>query len=114
MKNRIGLIIMIIGILHSLLGLVTFSGSFAEMISGGLVNTATSLENNLAFWFTFSGFLIIFLGYLGNYLEKKNLALPKPLGWMLLAGSLLGVIILPVSGFWIVFLPAILIISKKP
>ncbi len=113
MKNRIGLIIIIIGTLHTLLGIIKFSKSFTEMISKGLINSASTIEDGLAFWFTFTGVLFILLGYLTNYLEQNGLTVPKPLGWILIASSIVGVIIFPISGFWIVFFPAILIVTNK-
>ena len=113
MKKRVGLIIIIIGSLHVSLGLVKFFKPFLDMISNGLINTAGSTENSLAFWFTFPGLLFIFLGYVTNHVERNHLAVPKQFGWMLLASSTLGVAVLPISGFWIVFLPALLIVFNE-
>ncbi|OJJ15359.1 hypothetical protein BKI52_38750 [marine bacterium AO1-C] len=112
MKNNIGVVVIIIGVLHSLLGFVKHSGVFGGMLSNGLLNTGNTIERNLAFWFTFAGITFMLLGYLIKYIESQKLAVPITFGWLLLGAAVVGVVILPISGFWALFLPAILIIYQ--
>ena len=112
MKNNIGVIVIVIGVLHSLLGLVKHAKVFGGMLSSGLLNTGGSVERNLAFWFTFAGITFMLLGYLIKYIESQKMEVPIVFGWLLLGTAILGVTILPVSGFWALFLPAILIIYQ--
>ncbi|MEL6538390.1 MAG: DUF6463 family protein [Bacteroidota bacterium] len=113
MSKRIGIILIVIGALHTLLGLVKNSSVFMEMIADGMWNTAQTAERGLAFWFTFACILFMILGYAVHYLERQSILAPKPLGWFLLGGTLLGVVFIPASGFWALLLPAILILSRK-
>jgi len=59
LKRHIGLTIIIIGTLHTVLGVVKFSGVFATMFSEGLFNSVNNADRSFAFWFTFCGIVFI-------------------------------------------------------
>ena len=110
MKNKIGISIIIIGILHVCLGFVKYQTSFMNIFSQSVFNSIKTHEEKLAFWFTFCGIIFMLLGYLIYLLEKHQIKIPKRFSWSFLASTILGVIILPVSGFWILLIPSILIV----
>lgn len=57
---------------------------------------------NLAFWFLLSGFLMMLLGYVTDWMEARTPgSLPPALGWALLALLVTGGVTMPVSGFWL-------------
>jgi len=114
MKNKIGIIIIVIGSLHLGLSFVKFSQVFKQMLSEGIFDSAIGAERGWALWFTFTGIVFILLGYAIRYMEQQNLAIPTPIGWILLTASIFCGISLPLSGFWALILPAILIIIDKP
>lgn len=113
MKTKIGWIVIIIGSLHSLLGIVKFSESFLSMLSEGIFNTGAGPERGWAIWFTFCGIVFILLGLGLGFIEKKGMHIPKNIGWGLAGSAIMGGVILPVSGFWALLLPALLILFGK-
>lgn len=109
MKNTIGLLTIITGILHFLLGLFKFKLQFTNIIFSGFFNKIKAYDNGHAFWFTFAGILLIIIGILIKFIEQKNLVVPKSICWFFLFSGIIGVSLLPVSGFWIFLLLAFLI-----
>ena len=113
MKNKIGIIVIIIGLLHTLLGIVKFSDIFAEMILEGFFDSGMGAERGWAVWFTVTGIVFVLLGLAIKQIEHQKMTIPKVLGWGLLFMALCGGLMIPVSGFWALLLPAGLIISPK-
>jgi hypothetical protein len=108
MKKWIGKSIMIIGAIHSLIGIVMFHPMLAEIIEEGIFNTVNGqVLRELAFWFIIFGYLAIIFGLLIDWCERREIKLPGFLGWNLLALTLLIVIIMPISGGWFLLAPAI-------
>ena len=101
-----GLSFALIGVLHLMLGLVLHRRSFGSMLAGGLINTVRhETGHQLAFWFTFAGPIMLLVGYLMDWVvRQKKLTLPIGFGYALTSLSLLGVILLPMSGFWLVLI----------
>lgn len=107
MKNWIGLSIMVIGIIHSLFGMVFLNETLAELLREGLFNTVHGQPMREAtFWFLFGGIAMILIGALVRWMEKQNYQLPRFLGWSLLAIAVAVVFIMPASGGWLMFVPA--------
>lgn len=107
MRTWIGKYIAGIGILHSIFGLVMFRGTFADLIRDGLVNTVNvQPERGFAFWFVAIGLFWLLLGAVLDQYERGGHSLPRFLGSALGALSLTGVIIMPISGWWLFFIPA--------
>ncbi|NJL42833.1 MAG: hypothetical protein HC935_04625 [Pseudanabaena sp. SU_2_4] len=46
--------------------------------------------------------------------QFSSTQLPKSTGWGLLALAIVGVTLMPASGFWLVFPPAIAVLVRKP
>ena len=74
-----GLFFALIGVLHFIMGLVRYRRSFGLMLAGGLINTVRhETTNQLAFWFTFTGPMMILIGYLMDWVvRQKKLTLPN-------------------------------------
>jgi hypothetical protein len=53
------------------------------------------------------------LGYLVWWLERRVGLVPALLGWLLVAFSLVNVVLVPVSGFWLFLAPAAIIIARS-
>jgi len=108
MKNWIGRFIQFIGILHLSVGFILLGRIGLELLQDGLFNTVNGQPMREAFfWFIFTGFLIIIIGQIVHWLERNQEAIPTSLGWSLLTLSTLGVFIMPASGIWLMFVPAI-------
>jgi hypothetical protein len=52
-------------------------------------------------WFLLFGFVLLILGSLVRWCEVRSLALPRSLAVHLALLSLLGVVLMPASGFWL-------------
>ncbi|UJF35568.1 DUF6463 family protein [Paenibacillus hexagrammi] len=114
-KRQMGLTLMLTGFLHTIVGLILFFKQLLPMISEGLWNTVRhgEWERGTAFWFIMFGFVLIVLGYLADWIMKKaGIPAPSIFGWMLLAICLIGVIVMPVSGFWLGLPQALILLLK--
>ena len=70
------------------------------------------MDRNAIFWFLFVGFLLMILGkFMQDYLNESSKPLPTSLGYYLLTLTIIGCIIMPVSGIWSMFPQAIIIIA---
>lgn len=108
MRAWIGKAIVIIGIIHSAFGFAVLHSTLAEIVSEGLVNTVNGQPmREFAFWFLFFGFLAIIFGAFVNWCERQQINLPQFFGWSLFALTLALVVIMPASGGWTMFVPAV-------
>lgn len=108
MHAWIGKAFVFIGIVHSIFGFVIFRSTIADFIGDGILNSVSGRpDREVAFWFLFFGFLGIITGILTDWCERTFGLLPDFLGWALFAFAAAFVIIMPKSGAWMVFIPAI-------
>ena len=99
-----GLMMLLIGLLHVTTGVVAFHPAFREMLASGLVDSAREpMEHRLAFWFTFTGLLMGLVGYLMDWIvRQQRMRLPVAFGYVLTGLCVVGIILIPPSGFWLV------------
>ena len=108
MKVWIGKSVLLIGIAHSVFGFIVFRGILAELAGELLLNTVDGQpDREAAFWFLFSGFALLIIGGLINWIEHKQAALPLFLKWSFLGITFLGCFIMPKSGFWLLIVPTV-------
>ena len=113
MQLWIGKAVIIIGVIHSVFGFVFFFGTIANIFDEGVFNTVNGQPvREAVFWFLFSGFLIILFGMLINWVEGEGIEIPRFVGWSLLLLTIVTVAIMPISGGWLVFVPATGAIAK--
>ena len=113
MHNLSGALLVGIGALHTVFGASVYRRSLAGIWRAGFFNAvAAETSRKHAFWFIFSGLLLIVLGQLCFWVERSlGRPLPPFVGWELLALGLLGAMLMPVSGFWLVIAAAIYAIA---
>lgn len=115
MKKISGLALMIIGLLHSLIGLllpgvIGFSGVWQEIVDVGITDAAKSDSLKIwgYYWFLMPGFIMILYGLLCHWIENQlNASLPWFVGWGLLLVAGFGILLDLDTGFWLVLLVAI-------
>ena len=108
MTRWIGRAVQAIGALHTVVGLVMFRRTLAELMAEGVVNTVNGEPvREAAFWFIFFGLLAVLLGALIDWCELESRPLPPFLGLSLLALFVLCVTIMPISGGWLIAIPAL-------
>ncbi len=113
MRNISGLLLIAIGVLHTAVGIVNGYRVLSQ-ISRATFSTETSrqlvaaLGRQFVFWFLFGGLLMVVLGHLMTWIVGRlGHSLPSFIGWELLALSVAGLLVMPVSGFWFVLAVAI-------
>ncbi len=107
-----GRLIMAAAILHIVLGIGFYAEPLGDIVQDGLWNAiGTNADRDAGFWFMFSGVLFLMLGGLIHWVYRHTGTLPSFLGWSMLALSFAGVILMPVSGAWLVIGLAIMLIA---
>lgn len=94
---------------HTLVGLIEFPQVLAALLADGLFNTiGRDLLRATAAWFLLFGAVLYLLGAAIDHLERSPNPAPYPhLGGGLLLLIAVGVLLMPVSGFWLALPPAI-------
>ncbi|WP_020397266.1 DUF6463 family protein [Thiolinea disciformis] len=107
MKVWIGYWLMFVALIHTLVMIVLFPSVLAEIVKRGIVN---SVGNDpligAVTWFGLFGILLFILGMAIKDLERAGQGIPLSMAWAMLILTVLGIILMPVSGFWLA-LPAV-------
>jgi hypothetical protein len=93
-----------IGIVHSLFGLVLYRAPLSAIAGEGFVATVLPphVDREAAFWFVLFGPILVMLGQVvGRAARRDDAGIVRLIGAWLLAGGMVGVIVMPVSGFWL-------------
>ena len=103
-----------IGALHSAMGFALGGQSLAEIVEVGFFGAVNGQPSREAiFWFLFFGFLLMLVGHLVNSLESRHIVIPKSFGYGLLVMTIFGLMIMPISGWWLALAPAIGLVVKQ-
>lgn len=114
MKNWIGKSIIFIGIIHTLFCVFLIVPQMGELLDEKLFNTINGQPKREAFlWFTFSGFMMMLIGSIINWIENQNIKIPKFIGYSLFAITGFTLFFSPMSGGWLLLIPAIAILIKQ-
>jgi hypothetical protein len=109
----IGRWLMGVGLLHTAVALLLFHGPLLGIARDGFWNAVDGYPGRpLAFWFVYSGFWMLLLGAVVDWVELRLGATPRLLGWSLLGMGAAGCILMPVSGFWLALPPAVGILMR--
>ncbi len=93
---------------HTAFGVMFFGNTYLEMLSKGLVGSVNSVETAAASWFMLFGFLLFILSLLISVIEKhETLGIPNFIATLLFTLTTIGVVLMPASGFWLVY-PAVI------
>lgn len=110
---------MAIGVIHQLVGVAAGLGllpspagpgktPLVDLWRAGVVGQAEGEPLRMALvWFLLFGFALIFAGAALHRLERSGGRLSRGLAWGLGALCGLGVLLMPASGFWLGFIPAV-------
>jgi hypothetical protein len=116
MRGISGLLMIGIGILHTAFGIFQGYRLTAQIARATFSNpvgrqVVIGLGRQYLLWFLFTGVLMLILGHVLMWIERRlNHPLPSFVGWELLGFALVGVILQPVSGFWLILPLAIYIL----
>ncbi|QJB30906.1 hypothetical protein HF324_05830 [Chitinophaga oryzae] len=113
-KAWIGKTVIGIALVHIVFGLVFFNDILWQLVREGLFNTIhEEFDRNAAFWFLYTGLVWVLLGIFIDDAEKKQLAVPRTISQGLLVLTVLAVILMPASGFWLLFIPVGGLLTRK-
>ena len=114
MKAWISKWLMFVSAGHTVVGAMLFGSIYMQMFSAGLVGSVTSEKTAAAAWFLLFGFLLFITSLLMGVIEKSDdLEMPKSVGVTLFALTTIGVILMPASGFWLVYPAAITLLINQ-
>lgn len=119
-QRKAARLLMVIGVLHVLGGawvgreplLRIFGEGFFGEADSGLGNVPADADKELFFWFTLWGIFTFVLGQVLSWMERQGRRPPAWLGWELIVVSLIAAALLPKGGFWLVMIPAFLIVRE--
>lgn len=115
MKPWIGRWLIAVSAVHTVFAVAVFGDVLAAIARRGFFNAVGNdpLTGAVA-WFVLFGAVLFVCGLAVAALEKPlSMGLPKSIGWSLLALGAVGVTLMPASGFWLVFPPAIAVLVRK-
>jgi hypothetical protein len=107
-----GQTLMLVGALHILAGLLSQRGPLAGIARDGVFNAVGShTDRQAAVWFLVTGVALLLFGYLAHWTQRQAGTLPVALGWSLLAIAGAGLVLMPLSGFWLIIPAAVLALA---
>lgn len=103
-----------VALLHTLAAAVLFAPQWQILWQRGVFNAvADDMDLGAAVWFLLFGAVLALLAWEVTALERSQPAVAlRPMGWCLLALVLAGVVLMPVSGFWLVLPPALALLLR--
>ena len=114
-KRWIGRWIIVVAALHTLIGLVVFAPILQAMIDDGLWNSVGEIPmRNVAAWFLIGGGFMLVIGIAIDACEHHaGPHLLRPTGWAMLVVTIITIILMPVSGAWLLVPPAVAMIRRR-
>jgi hypothetical protein len=106
----------IVSIIHGGVGAFVYFEQWQAIAQDGWFNAvvpdpfAPIFERDAAFWFMFVTPFILLMGQLCLWSDRQHVALPVSIGGILLATLIVGLFLLPVSGFWLVLPPSLMMV----
>jgi Family of unknown function (DUF6463) len=115
MKYWIGKWIVAVSIIHTIFAFVVFPEVISQIFRDGVYDSiGVDPLRGAAVWFLLFGFVLFALGLATNIIEElSNGDVPAPIGFSLLFVIFSGVVLMPISGFWLALPPALTIIYKR-
>lgn len=113
MKHWIGRWLMGTAFIHTMVATFQYSSVLVSVVERGVFNTvAGDPVIGAVAWSLLLGCVAMVGGFTVNELELAKVPLPKTLGLCLLALATMGAVLVPVSGFWLLFPAAITILIR--
>lgn len=99
------------GVLHLAFGVVSFREPLTAMVKSGILASLDGAADRQAtLWYFVAGGFLISAGLTIRWAVKLAGRVPGPMAWGLLIIAMLGVIVAPVSGFWLVLIEGALLV----
>lgn len=107
-RSWIGPWLMLVAAIHTVFGLVVFAPVLSGMLARGLFNSVgdDAMAGAVAWFLLFGGPLALLAWQVWLAERRAAWAELRVLGWGLLAVTIVGLLLMPMSGFWLA-LPAV-------
>ena len=117
-RPLVGPVLVGINVVH--LGFTSvFQPAFLDLLASRLggrdaaVSLAEKATQESGFWYVITGVAGLMLGGLAWWAERQGAVLPAALGVALLALTFSGLLLGPVSGFWLFLVPGVLVLLRR-
>ena len=98
-----------IAVVHCVLAVVLYGQAYEQFAVNGVFASASTDYDRLAIWFCVAGVLMFLIGYL--FLSMPYI--PRLVGLTLAIVGVVGGLLIPASGFWLLLPPAIGIVLTQ-
>ena len=103
-----------VGMIHLSFGLVFMHDTLALLWSEGLWNSVNGQPpREQVFWFLCTGIMLLIVGVLVNQVEGQGLTVPRFVTWMFTGLVVVGVVVMPISGIWLLIPPALGMVIRR-
>lgn len=107
-----GLLIVAVGIIHLAVTPLVYGDAWRSIGRGGIVGAVDadpgqSDVRGVGFWYATAGIALLALGCLVTWIQQEIGVLPRLVAWLLLVVGLWGVVLLPLSPFWVFLIIAV-------
>jgi hypothetical protein len=114
MKQWIGRWLIVVAAIHTIFAMAVFGDVLLGIFKRGVFNTVgTDARTAGVVWFVLFGAMLFVGGLAVSALEKASMPIPKSIGWGLFFICVAGVVLMPASGFWLAFPPAIALLTRQ-
>lgn len=104
MKKYVGELMITTALLHTVVGLLAGYAQLAEIARSGFFNSIDPHFDRIAiFWFLSYGALLFLIGGMMRWMQQQTGRLPSWLAWVLWGMGVPSVILMPISGLWLLF-----------
>ena len=123
LERWVGRLLIATALGHAVVGVVLFHAPLADAVrdgvvgaigpggSGGSLTVALAFDREAAFWFLLFSPMLLLVGQItSRAAEAGDGPLLRLIGWSLAGNGLVGVVLMPVSGHWIVAALGILVL----
>lgn len=114
-RRWVGRWVMGVGAWHVAFGIWWFGAALGRAARDAMWNAIgwTRDDAALGFWFLMAGGFALLAGVLADHVERYDGELPASFGWGIAALALVGAAAVPLSGFWLLFVPAAVVLDAR-
>jgi hypothetical protein len=114
MGKLAGRLLIAAAVIHTLFGVWFGRAALVAMARDGFFNSVDPhRDRQLVFWFIFAGLALLLLGHLVCWAAAQAVRLPAFLGWELLALAVACGVLMPVSGWFLILIPAVMTLASS-
>jgi hypothetical protein len=103
-----------ISVIHGLVDIWYYFEPWSDIVRSGVFNAVDPhFDRGAAFWMLMLSPFFFSLGQLCCWAQEHNVRLPMFMGWNLLITSAFGAFLMPISGFWLLIPPSLLMLVES-